>query len=85
MWPWVPILIWLFAIYESYLIYNNQYKDLLQNPKARVIDFIDKYTVFYQNELSPLKTDFNLRQVSPSILIMLMNIFIVLIHLLGEV
>ena len=39
----------------------------MQNPKARVIDFIDKYTVLYQDDLSPLKTDFNLRQVSPSI------------------
>ena len=63
LWPWVPIFIWLFAIYESYLIYNNQYKDLLQNPKARVIDFIDKYTVLLSERFKSFKGRF---QFTPS-------------------
>ena len=63
LWPWGPILIWLFAIYESYLIYKNQYKDLLQNPKARVIDFIDKYTVFLSERIKSFKGRF---QYTPS-------------------
>ena len=84
MWPWVPIFIWLFAIYESYLIYNNQYKDLLQNPKARVIDFVDKYTILLSERFKSFKDRFQLRQVTPSIRIMLINIFIILIHLSGE-
>ena len=41
LWPWVPIFIWLFAIYESYLIYHNKYIDLLHKPKSVTIDYLD--------------------------------------------
>ena len=63
LWPWFPIFIWLFAIYESYLISNNQYKDLLQNPKAKVVDFFDKYTVLFSERIQSLKDRF---QFTPS-------------------
>ena len=43
LWPWVPFLIWLFAIYESYLIYNNNYVDLLHKPKTQIINAIDRF------------------------------------------
>ena len=44
LWPWVPLFIWLFAIYESYLIFKDKYVDLLEKPKTNAIDLVDKYT-----------------------------------------
>ena len=41
LWPWVPIFIWFFACYESYLIANGKYKDLLSEPTLRLNNFID--------------------------------------------
>ena len=35
LWPWVPLLIWAFCLYESYLIANQRYKDPIQTLKAR--------------------------------------------------
>ena len=41
LWPWIPIFIWLFACYESYLIANGKYKDPLTEPISRLNDIID--------------------------------------------
>ena len=45
LWPWVPIFIWLFACYESYLMANGKYKDLLREPTSRINDFVDETSV----------------------------------------
>tara|TARA_B100001029_G_scaffold178520_1_gene185485 strand:+ start:6989 stop:10504 length:3516 start_codon:yes stop_codon:yes gene_type:complete len=44
-WPWIPIFLWFFAIYESYLIFNGKYFDLVQEPKAKIIDTVDYYSI----------------------------------------
>jgi neutral amino acid transport system permease protein len=37
-------LIYLLALYESYLIFNNNYKDLLEAPKSRIVDVLDNFS-----------------------------------------
>ncbi|SVC60976.1 uncharacterized protein METZ01_LOCUS313830, partial [marine metagenome] len=44
VWPFLPILIYSLALYESYLILNNRYKDLLQAPITRIMDTIDDFS-----------------------------------------
>ena len=44
LWPWVPLFIWIFAIYESYLIYNENYVDVLQKPKSKFVAFVETLT-----------------------------------------
>ena len=56
LWPWVPILIWLFAIYESHLIYHNKYVDLLHNPKSTIIDYIDSINLQLSNFLVSIQS-----------------------------
>ena len=40
LWPWVPLLVWAFCLYESYLIANQRYKDPIQTLKARYHSFL---------------------------------------------
>ena len=42
LWPFLPLLIYFFALYESYLIVNDKYYDMLVKPKTRFADTIDK-------------------------------------------
>ena len=35
LWPWVPLLVWAFCLYESYLILDKRYRDPIQSLKAR--------------------------------------------------
>ena len=58
LWPWVPIFIWLFAIYESYLIYHNKYVDLLHKPKSVTIDYLDSINLQISNFLVSLQSKF---------------------------
>ena len=58
LWPWVPILIWFFAIYESYLIFNGKYFDLVKEPKAKVTDFVDKSSLLLSERIRSLKGRF---------------------------
>ena len=44
VWPLLPILIYLLALYESYLILNNRYKDLLETPITRIMDTVDDFS-----------------------------------------
>ena len=34
LWPWVPLLVWAFSLYESYLIFNKRYRDPIQSLKS---------------------------------------------------
>tara|TARA_B100001113_G_scaffold342903_1_gene329598 strand:+ start:1348 stop:4869 length:3522 start_codon:yes stop_codon:yes gene_type:complete len=58
LWPWVPILIWLFAIYESYLIYNNNYIDLLHKPRSVIIDYVDSINLQMSSALVSIQNKF---------------------------
>mgnify|MGYP001179856944 FL=1 len=42
LWPWIPLLVWIFCVYESYLIYNNRYKDPIQVTKAKYHSIISR-------------------------------------------
>ena len=44
LWPLLPILIYCLALYESYLILNNRYKDPLQAPITRIMDTVDAFS-----------------------------------------
>ena len=44
MWPLLPLLIYFLALYESYLILNNRYKDILQAPITRIMDTVDDFS-----------------------------------------
>ena len=44
LWPFLPILIYILALYESYLIFENRYKDVLQEPKTRIVDSWDNFS-----------------------------------------
>ena len=44
LWPFLPILIYILALYESYLIFENRYRDVLQEPKTHVIDAWDNFS-----------------------------------------
>ena len=44
LWPFLPILIYILALYESYLIFENRYRDILQDPKTYVIDAWDNFS-----------------------------------------
>ena len=44
VWPLLPILIYFLALYESYLILNNRYKDLLETPITRIMDTVDDFS-----------------------------------------
>ena len=35
LWPWIPLLIWIFCIYESYLILKDRYKDPIHPFKVK--------------------------------------------------
>ena len=35
LWPWIPLLVWIFCIYESYLIFNDRYKDPIHPFKVK--------------------------------------------------
>ena len=59
LWPWVPIFIYLFAIYESYLIYNNKYVDLIKGPKTELVNIIDKYTEKISGLITSISEKYN--------------------------
>ena len=58
LWPWVPMFIWLFAIYESYLIYHNKYVDLLHKPKSIIIDYVDSINLQISNFIVSAQSKF---------------------------
>ena len=66
LWPWVPFFIWVFAIYESYLIYNDKYIDLIQEPKAKVTDIIDKYNERMAEIVKSIQSKFTFTSISSS-------------------
>ena len=35
LWPWIPLLVWIFCIYESYLILKDRYKDPIHPFKVK--------------------------------------------------
>lgn len=46
LWPWVPLLVWIFCIYESYLIFNNRYKDPIHLFKIRYHSILSRISTF---------------------------------------
>ena len=51
LWPWIPLLVWIFCIYESYLIFNDRYRDPIHPFKvkyhsilSRISTTSDKYS-----------------------------------------
>ena len=58
LWPFLPIAIYLFAIYESYLIWNNNYKDLLRKPLTKVVDTFDDFSARLSIIISSIATSF---------------------------
>ena len=45
LWPWMPLLIWAFCLYESYLIANQRYKDPIQTLKARYHSLLSSISI----------------------------------------
>ena len=58
LWPLLPIAIYIFAIYESYLIWNNNYKDLLHKPLTKIVDKFDDISARLSNIISAITTSF---------------------------
>jgi len=42
LWPWVPLFVWIFCIYESYLIFNNRYDDPIHHFKIKYRSFLSR-------------------------------------------
>jgi len=49
LWPFLPIAIYIFALYESYLIWNNNYRDILLKPKTIIVDKLDEFSARLSN------------------------------------